>query len=743
MGSSAVHDDSGEREATTPAGIGEGIDRVDARVKVSGRATYPTDVDYPDLAHAVLVQSTIGAGRIRAIDTAAARAAPGVLAVITHENAPRLVKADGQLSSLPPPPLQSDRIVYHGENIAVVVAETFEQATEAARLVRADYVADTPVVEIDDPGAEHVRDPFGSDGGTGDTARALASAQVRVEQTYRTAANTNNPLGPFAAVASWDGDRLTVHDATQGPSNTRTGLAATLGLPRDDVRVLAPYIGGGFGSGLRTWAHTVLAAVAARHVGRPVKLVLTRKQMFTSVGHRPDTRQTVRVGAGRDGRITAIDHEAWQTLSVGDENFEKVSRVSLESYASPHIRVRDVQVRVNIPSPGSMRAPGDAQGSFALESALDELAYELDMDPVELRLLNYAEKHPVTGQQWSSNALRECYRTGAEKFGWSRRDPKPRSMRRGRTLVGYGMGGTSFFFEQQACRARITVKRDGSAVVASAGMDLGTGTYTVMTQLAAELLALPLQRVRMVLGDSSLPEAPSAGGSGLTGAMGSAIHAASRNLIRSFLDLVRDDTRSPLRGADVGDVRVEDGHIKRKDDGRGESYEAILSRHGRDELAVEGAADAPKTDQPVIPTGPYAAKFAEVHVDADLGVIRVARLVTAAHAGRILNEKTARSQLIGGTVGGIGMALLEDTMTEPRTGRIANPTFGDYLIATNADIPHLEVYFVGGPDPTTPNGTKGCGELGVPGTAAAIANAVYHATGKRVRELPITLEQVL
>ncbi|GHG52205.1 xanthine dehydrogenase family protein molybdopterin-binding subunit [Streptomyces griseocarneus] len=723
--------------------VGEGIDRVDARVKVSGRATYPTDADLPGLAHAVLVQSTVAAGRLTAVDTTAATAAPGVLAVLTHENAPPLREARDRLGPLPPPPLQSDRIVHHGENVAVVVAETFEQATEAARLVTARYAPSPPVVDIDDPGAEHVRDPFGSDGGTGDVGAALATAPVRVERTYRTAVNTNHPMGPFATVASWEGDKLTVHDSTQGPSNTRIGLAGTLGVPQDDVRVLAPYIGGGFGSGLRTWPHTVLATVAARHVGRPVKLVLTRKQMFTSVGHRPDTRQTVRIGATRDGRITAIDHEAWQTVSIRDVNPEHVTRASLSGYASPNISARDVQVRVNVPSPGSMRAPGDAQGNFALESALDELAYELDLDPLELRLRNYADRHPVTGQQWSSNDLRACYRTGAERFGWSRRDPRPRSMRRGRHLVGYGMAGTSFFFAQFACAARVTVTRDGGAVVASAGMDLGTGTYTVMTQLAAELLGLPVRRVRMVMGDSSLPEAPVAGGSGLTGSMGSAIHAAARNTVRAFLDLVRDDAGSPLRGAAVDDVRVEHGRIVRVDDGRGESYAEILTRHRQDELTAEGSAEAPSEDEPVVPTGPYAAKFAEVHVDADLGVIRVARLVTAAHCGRVLNEKTARGQLVGGTVGGIGMALLEHTVTEPRTGRIANGTFGDYLIAVNADIPDLEVHFVGGPDPTTPNGTKGCGELGIPGTAAAIANAVFHATGTRVRRLPITIEQVL
>jgi xanthine dehydrogenase YagR molybdenum-binding subunit len=524
----------------------------------------------------------------------------------------------------------------------------------------------------------------------------------------------------------------------------RATLAAAFGVPEGAVRVLAPYVGGGFGAGLRVWPHVILAALAARTVDRPVKLVLTRPQMFTGVGHRPNTVQHLRLGATRTGELVAIDHLATSSVAMGDDNLEPVAVGSATAYACPNVAAHDQQRRLNIPAPGSMRAPGDAQGNFALESAMDELSYALGMDPLELRLRNDAEIHPQSGLPWSSRALRDCYQHGAERFGWQRRSPQVGSMRDGDWLVGYGMASVSYLWWQAPCQARATIGRDGTALVRSAATDIGTGTYTVMTQLSAELLGLGLDQVRFELGDTDLPMAPQAGGSGLTAALGNAIHAACRQLVQAFLDTVAGDPGSPLRGCGLDQVSVADGRIHRTDQpDQGEAYTDILARHRLDQLTADGASAPPRPeDVGMAPAGPFAAKFVEVHVDPDLGLIRVARVVSAIDAGRILNEKTARSQIIGGTVGGIGMALLEETVSDP-SGRIANPTFSDYLVAVNADIPNMEVLFVGEPDRFNPIGVKGIGEIGLVGIAAAIANAVYHATGRRIRSLPITIDQLL
>ncbi|MEO3747074.1 xanthine dehydrogenase family protein molybdopterin-binding subunit [Plantactinospora sp. B5E13] len=726
--------------------VGAGLDRVDGPLKVAGAAPYPSDVRYPAMAHAALVRSTVAAGRIAAIDTAAAEALPGVLAVLTHHNAPRLRPGpENNLGPTPPPPLQDDRILHNGQYVAVVVAEQAYQATDAARSVTVTYERAEAALDIDDDRGELKIDPFGFDGGRGDLDAGLAAADVVHEATYTTAENTNNPLGLFATVAAWDGDRVTVHDSTQWTSNVRTTLAQVFGLPEAAVRVYAKYVGGGFGSGLRVWPHTVLAVLAARVVGRPVKLVLSRPEMFTGVGHRPNTVQRIRIGARRDGGLVALDHEAVQTVAMEDENPEPVAAVSANAYACPNVRYRDRQRRLHIPCPGSMRAPGEAQGNFGLESAIDELAHRLGMDPLELRLRNYAEVQPQYGLPWSSKALRECYTVGADRFGWSRRDPRIGAMRDGRWRVGYGMAGVSYLWWQMPCAARATISRDGTGYVRSAATDIGTGTYTVMWQLSAELLGLDPDRVRFDLGDSDMPPAPQAGGSGLTGALGNAVYDSCRNLLRRFLDRVADDPGSPLRRCTVDDVAVSGGRIHhRTDPRRGESYVAILERHRLDELTADGASSPPEAQQVgMAPAGAFAAKFVEVHVDSELGLIRIPRVLSVVDGGRILNEKLARSQIIGATVGGIGQALFEETRTDARTGRVANANLGDYLVPVQADIGDLDVVFVGGPDRLTPVGTKGVGEVGLPGTAAAIANAVHHATGVRIRSLPITLEQLI
>ncbi|MEV6372974.1 xanthine dehydrogenase family protein molybdopterin-binding subunit [Micromonospora musae] len=731
---------------TRPVVVGAGVDRVDGPLKVAGAAPYSSDIALPGMVHVALVRSTIAAGRITRLDTGAAEQLPGVLAVLSHHNAPRLAAGPtNNLGPTPPPPLQDDRIRHHGQYLAAVVAEKPYQAAAAARAVTVEYERAEPVLRIEDPGGELRNDPFGMDATRGDAAGALAAAEVVHKATYVTAENTNNPLGLFATVAQWSGGRLTVHDATQWTSNTCQTLAQMFEVPESAVRVYAKYVGGAFGSGLRVWPHVVLAVLAARTVGRPVKLVLSRPEMFTGIGHRPNTVQQLRIGAARDGGFVAIEHEALQTVAMDDENLEPVAASSASAYACPNVTTRDRQRRLNIPCPGSMRAPGEAQANFALESAIDELSYLLDMDPLDLRLRNYAQVQPQFGLPWSSKALRECYQVGAERFGWSRRDRRIGAMRDGRWRVGYGMAGVSYLWWQVHCEARATIGSDGTGYVRSAATDIGTGTYTVMRQLSAELLGLELDQVRFDLGDSNLPWSPQAGGSGLTGALGNAVHSACRELVRTFLRTVVNDSASPLRGCTIDDVAVSGGRIHHRADGKlGESFVAILARHGLDELTADGVSDPPDPQEVgMAPAGAFAAKFVEVHVDPDLGLLRVPRIVSVVDGGRILNEKLARSQIIGATVGGVGQAILEETVTDPRTGRIANANLGDYLVAVNADIGEVDVTFVGEPDQLTPLGTKGVGEVGLPGTAAAVANAVYHATGKRIRSLPITIDELL
>ncbi|MFC3499811.1 xanthine dehydrogenase family protein molybdopterin-binding subunit [Micromonospora krabiensis] len=731
---------------TRPGVVGAGVDRVDGPLKVAGAAPYSSDITLPGMVHVALVRSTIAAGRITRLDTGEAERMAGVLAVLSHLNAPRL--AAGPMTNLgptPPPPFQDDLVRHHGQYVAAVVAEKAYQAAAAARAVAVGYERAEPVLKIEGPAGELRSDPFGMDSARGDAVGAMAGADVVHEATYVTGENTNNPLGLFATVAEWTGDRLTVYDATQWTSNTCQTLAQMFGVPESAVRVQAKYVGGAFGSGLRVWPHVVLAVMAARTVGRPVKLVLSRPEMFTGVGHRPNTVQTIRIGASRDGGFVAIEHEALQTVAMNDENMEPVASASANAYACPNVTTRDRQRRLHIPCPGSMRAPGEAQANFALESAIDELSYLLDMDPLDLRLRNYAQTQPQFGLPWSSKALRECYEVGAERFGWSRRDRRIGAMRDGRWLVGYGMAGVSYLWWQVHCEARATVDRDGTGYVRSAATDIGTGTYTVMRQLSADLLGLELDQVRFDLGDSDMPWSPQAGGSGLTGALGNAVHAACRELIKTFLRTVANDSASPLRGCTIDDVAVSGGRIHHRADERlGESFMAILTRHGLTELTADGASEPPDPQEVgMAPAGAFAAKFVEVHVDPDLGLLRVPRIVSVVDGGRILNEKLARSQIIGATVGGIGHAMLEDTVTDPRTGRIANANLGDYLVPVNADIGEIDVTFVGEPDRLTPVGTKGVGEVGLPGTAAAIANAVYHATGKRIRSLPITIDALM
>jgi CO/xanthine dehydrogenase Mo-binding subunit len=753
-----------------PTVVGPSIDRVDGPLKVTGAARYPSDFSLPNLAYASLARSTIAVGTIRSIDTSAAEAAPGVLAVITHENAPKLHKARPKLMSLTPPPeppLQTGEIGHYGEYLAVVVANTPQQASAAARLIEIDYEPREAALSADAPGAKRESNPYHLDLKRGDVEAGFASADVVIEGTFTTSEVAHNPIGLFATVASWEGAKLTLHDSTQNPFHVRDVLAATFRIHKDDVRVVVPFVGGAFGAGLRVSQHTIIAALAARSVGRPVKLVLTRPEMFTGLGHRPSTIQRIKIGSTRDGTLVAIEHEGTSTASFGVNLLYPIPMGTPYSYACPNVSVHDDRVRLNIVPAAHMRAPGEAEGNFAIESMLDELSYALHIDPIELRLRNYAEVQPQTGGEWSSKALRECYAVGAKRFGWSDRNPRVGSMREGEWLIGYGMAGISYGHQQVKCSARATIRSDGQAIVSSGTTEIGVGTLTVMTQLAAEILGLSLDEVEFKLGDTNLPEAPYVGGSGLTVALGTAVRDACLNLVQAFLDAATKDG-SPLAGCGVDEVILGGGRILRAEDPvMGESYVDILRRYHLDDLTAEGESSPPRGDmgtqvkslivsrhghvgrklvglsKGTVPAGAFGARFVEVGVDPVLGLLRIRRVVSAIDAGRVLNEKTARSQIIGGTIQGIAMTMFEEVISDAWSGRIANATFGDYLVPVNADVPDMDVVFVGEPDTANPIGVKGVGEVGFVGIPAAITNAIYHATGKRLRSLPVTLDQLL
>ena len=703
--------------------VGAPGDRVDGRLKVTGAAKYSAEIALPNLAYGVLVLSTVASGTVAAIDADSARRAPGVIEVMTSRNAPRVDakgKGAGDRTLIA---LQDDLVYYDRQPVAVVIADTFEHATDAASLVRVRYAKTRALTRFDEA-AEYKPLSGGRDADRrkGDAPAALAQAAVKVDQTYVVPAEHHNPMEPHATVAQWDGDQLTVYEATQGVLSARRKLAQVFGLPPGSVRVVSKFIGGGFGGKGTLWSHAVLAAMSAKLVARPVKIALTRPQMFGSVGFRARTVQRVALGAGGDGRLTSIVHETSAQTSVFDEFMAGTGALSAVLYGTSNLLITHRLRRVNYATPTSMRAPGEACGSFALESAMDELAYAAGIDPIDLRLRNDTNVD-AAGLPFSSRALRECLQQGAERFGWSRRDPRARSMRDGRLLVGMGVAAATYPTHRSPASAVVQVRADGSATVQSAGVDIGTGAYTVFTQVAAEALGLPVERVRMELGDSDFPNAPNAGGSTLTASVGSAIKVAALDARAKLLALAGNDPTALAGGA---------GAI------------AALMRN-RAVATIEGRSDAkPGEEQQKYAMHAFGAQFAEVRVDPDLGTVRVARFVNAFGCGRILNEKTAKSQYLGGAVWGIGMALLEHTRYDERTGRIMNANLAEYLVPVNADVPAIESIIVPENDPHVNEiGVKGIGEIGIVGAAAAIANAVYHATGKRVRDLPITPEKLL
>ncbi len=734
---------------TATSHLGKPTSRIEGRAKVTGAAKYAAEYDVPGLAHGFVVSSAIAKGRIRRIHTADALSVAGVLDVFTHEHRPKLASSDEKYTDeIAPPgsplrPLYDDRIRFSGQPVALVVAEELEIARFAASLVRVEYERQAHVTDFEaqratrskqDPAPSHAR---------GNPAKAFEEAAVRVKAEYRMPVEHHNPMEPFAATAVWEADdRITVFDKTQGPQNCRNYVADVLEMPRDKVRVLSPYVGGGFGSGLRPQYELPLAALAARALKRSVRVTLTRQQMFT-LGYRSATIQELALAADRGGSLASFRHDAVAMTSQFEDFQRDFVNWSSLLYRCADSELRQRLVKLDQNTPCDMRAPGGAEGMYAIECAMDELAYAANIDPLELRLINYSDQDQIEKRPYSSKQLRQCYRQGAEKFGWSNRNPQPRSMRDGSELVGWGMATGIWEAMQMRASARAVLTANGGVEIASATADMGPGTYTMMTQLAAEMLGVPLQNVTAKLGDSALPDAPVEGGSFTTSSVGSAIHAACRAVQQELLRLSQKMAGSPLAGAKLDDVVFADGKIRHKHDERREVSVADVMRSGKVDRIEKQASAEPKGDGKSSHCS-HSAVFAEVKIDEQLGVIRVTRVVSAVAAGRILNPKIAGSQILGAVVGGIGMALHEETATDHRFGRFMTHNLADYHVPVNADVQAIDVIFVEEKDDEiNPLGVKGVGEIGIVGTAAAIANAVYHATGRRVRDLPITLDKLM
>jgi xanthine dehydrogenase YagR molybdenum-binding subunit len=747
--------------------VGQAIDRVDGAVKTTGAARFAAEVPYANLAHAALAHSTVSRGRITSIDTTAAAAVEGVLAVITHENAipmqppPKvsLVDIDTLASGTTVNYLNTDQVSWNGQPIAVVVAETPHAAHEAAALVRATYDVQPSTVDFhaEAPNAEPQPSSLimPSGGSKGDAEAALAAAPVSVDLRFTTPMQHHNAIEPHATTAVWDGDRLTVHEAAQNVVWIRKHLAHKFSVPAEGIHVLAPFVGGGFGGKANVWAGTIITALAARMTGRPVRMLLTREGVYRTVGGRTPTIQRVALGARTDGHLTSLIHTSVTQLGKVGGMAEPVTSQSRYLYAADNLLLKQEVVKLDQLSNTSMRAPGEAIGTYAVEVAVDELASKLGMDPIELRMRNEPETDPLHGKKLSHRMLREAYARGAERFGWADRSPEPGTTRDGKWLVGTGVATAYHPSFQLRANVTVRVSVDGEVLVRCGFHEMGMGGATAQAQIAADALGVPFESVRVEYGDSALPLAPGAGGSAQTASVASSLLAACEKLKKSVLDLARKSAESPLRGQRIADLEARDGGLFRG--GRGETYAAVLARAGVPSVdAVIGSetklGDLAGNlkfmsrfllDRRRWVRAASGAQFCEVRVDSDTGEVRVSRWLGVFDVGTVINAKTATSQLRGGIIMGIGAALSEESLVDPRSGRIMNPSLAEYHLPVHADVPHIDVEYLDEPDPTMPLGMRGIGEVSITGVAGAIANAVHHATGKRVRDLPITLDKLL
>jgi xanthine dehydrogenase YagR molybdenum-binding subunit len=744
--------------------VGSRVTRLDGRRKITGAATYALEQPVENLVHTVLVQSTIASGRVVSVDKAAAEASAGVLMVLTPDKVFNMMVASdwngNRVDNVPYLPLPAE-VNYNGQAVAAVIAETFEQAREAARLITVHYEETPATTTIAEGGTGKVTDPMTVE--WGDAQAAFAAADVTVEAQYQTPREYHVPIEPHGLIASWQDDQLTLWEPSQWTHGMARTYAEWFEIPFENVRIISPFIGGGFGSKGGAYFYGAVAALAARELGRPVKLAVTRSQGFTAYGGRASTRQTLKLGASADGVLQAVIHRGANETSTYADFHESTGAATPIMYAVNNFSSKQSLIKVNTVTPGALRAPGKNPSAYGIECAIDELSYAAGIDPLEIRLRNYADHDYQSGKPWSTRKLKEALMAGAERFGWSNRSAAPRSMRDGRTLIGWGIGCGTFPNLTNSSEAMIRILANGSVEVESAGIDMGQGTYTIVAQTAADALGVSVDQVDVKLGDSLSAGAPVAGGSMLAGSITGAVHKAAQAAREELIGLALNDPNSPFATSGANTLVIDNGRITTsREDGPSMSIGELMAMLGRDTLEVkrdtlpEGTS---REEQQKAWThmakvrGPTAgdfsihswgAHFIEVRVDEDFGTVRVSRIVSAFDCGRLYNPKLAESQLRGGIIMGIGQALLEEGLVDPRNGRIVNNNLGDYLVPTNADVPLIEILSVGEPDfEASVLGGKGVGEVGIVGVAPAIANAVFHATGKRVRDLPITLEKLI
>lgn len=726
--------------------IGQALPRIDGPLKVSGGAKYTSDRSLEHMLYAVAVGSTIANGRIAALDVSRARHMPGVVEIFHRGNVGQLYKPSPEAGAIDEaqPPFADDVIRYYGQYVALAVAETFEQATAAASAVEISYADVGPPNVALELSADELPQEMNR---RGEPGAAYHAAHVKIDQTYVTPAETHNPIELHASVASYDGDLFTLYETTQAVVNHRNVMSEILGVGRENVRIVMKYLGSGFGGKLWPWTHGTLAAAAARNLGRPVKLVVTRKQMFETVGHRCRTQQRVRMSAERDGTLTSLRHETINDMGMLDEYDENCGEATPYFYGTPNLLVTGAQTRRNVGAPTAMRGPGAVPGLFATESAYDELAVALGMDPVQLRLKNEPARDQDLNVPFSSRHYAECLTLGAQKFGWERRTPAVGSMRKDGAILGWGVAGCSWLAARFAAEARVELHADGSARVAIGTQDIGTGTYTVLAQLVAEETGIPIERVVVELGDTRLPPGPISGGSMVTASVIPAVLEAVRAAMKAAHGLATSGHKAPFKGRDAEELYFEGGRIVARGGPASDAVPFDEALRNASVALVSGSGKGARSfgeKHPKYSTHSYGAHFVEVSWRPEIARLRVNRVVSVIDAGRILNERTARNQIEGAIVMGVGMALYEQAHYDPRSGAPVNSNLADYIVATHADAPQMDVAFLDYPDTKLNElGARGVGEIGLAGMAAAITSAVYHATGVRVRTLPVEIENLL